>query len=305
MIETSTVLVLGAGASSHLGYPIGQDLLNSVCRRIQTNVYEKSILEHCRESQVQAFFRRLSHSAYYSVDTFLEDRRNSDLLELGKLCIADALKVQERPEQPFAPNAPGWYQHLFNRMDTGSANDIPDNKLAVITFNYDRSLEFYLHQTMTYRYHLSEDESLDILRKLTIIHPHGILGDYPAVPYSPEVDSATLCTISAAIKIVHEFEDSTKESRTPEFSQCSRVLADADKIYFLGFGFHEENVRRMHFFDKDTVAARDVLGTTWALLPKEKEDLLARMSKYGFSQDHLPRDGINCNNFFSYLGALD
>lgn len=294
MIETQTVLVLGAGASNHIAYPVGQALLNEVCERIRSSRYDYSIHKLHGEDKILEFFMRLSRSGYYSVDAFLED--NDDLVEVGKLLMAETLKVHEQPERVFPPGAPGWYQYLFNCLLTPSVDDVPHNKLSIITFNYDRSLEFYLHQGFIHRYRISEDESSQILSQLNIIHPHGILGDYPAIPYSAEVDGESLLKISSAIKVVHEIEESEEEFCTSEFRSCHDTLAAAEKIYFLGFGFHEDNVRRMGFFDENTIKEREVLATSQQGA-RGKERMLGVMEKYGFSAQNFK--DCTCNLLFS------
>ena len=303
MINTPTVLILGAGASAHLGYPIGTELVNKVCERVAKRTYQKSIRERHTEEEITDFFMRLSRSGYYSVDTFLEDNRG--LLDIGKLFIADALKVHERPDAPFPPGNSGWYQHLLNCLLGPSPDSIPENRLSIITFNYDRSLEFYLHQAISYRYRLPQDAALHLLSRLNIMHPHGILGEYPAVSYSPSADGHALYAISRAITIVHELTDSADGFCTPDFRACHDALTRAQRVYFLGFGFHEDNVRRMAFFNEGTIGKRDVLATTFELMPKDREYILAKVGKYGFTKDNFPSVNMNCARFFRFYGVLD
>jgi len=279
MIEIPTALVLGAGASTHLRYPIGTELINEVCERILRRKYHHSVKDHHDVTEIEDFFIRLSRSGYYSVDAFLE--ANDDLLEVGKLLMADALKIHEVPITIFPPGRPGWYQTLFDSLGP-SIDDIPHNQLSVITFNYDRSLEFYLHQAITHRHRITEGEALELLSQLNIIHPHGSLGDYPAIPYSTHVDDESLLKICSAIKVVHEIEESDEQFCTPEFRSCHDALLAAERIYFLGFGFHEDNVRRMNFFDKKTIREREVLATC-QLGSIDKKRLLRKMERYGFS----------------------
>ncbi len=200
MIQRPTVLILGAGSSVHLDYPLGLQLLNQVCLRIKKDNYDKTL--PYKQDQIENFHRRLSRAGYYSVDAFLEENR--EFLDIGKYFIADCLKQCEIEARLFPPSNPGWYQHLFNKLLTSTADNIPDNKITIITFNYDRSLECYLHQTITHRFQIPEEKSLDIIRKINIIHPHGILGHYPEVPYSNESHGITIENISKGIKIIHE-----------------------------------------------------------------------------------------------------
>jgi len=297
MIDTSTVLILGAGASTHLTYPDGQGLLDQVCRRISRKQYHDSINGSHDDSEIQALWKGLNFGPFYSVDAFLE--HHTDLRDVGKLLMADVLKAYEMP----VFSNPGWYKYLLTHLLTDSAKDIPNNRLSVITFNYDRSLEFYLHQALIHHYRdeISEEMAWQIVSKINIIHPHGILGEYPVIPYSKEVDGETLQELSSAIKIVDEIVDSKEQFCTPEFRSCHEALLAADKIYFLGFGFHEDNVRRMAFFNEETIKQREVLATSLfkTLAMKEK---LAVMKKYGFSERNF--QSSTCGSFFEHYGSL-
>jgi hypothetical protein len=303
MISKPTVLILGAGASAHLRYPTGINLLGQICNRIKQKIYhkDKAIEDLHRSEEIQDFYMRLSRSGYYSVDTFLEDNR--EFIDIGKIFIADCLKQFENWDILFPPSDPGWYQYLFNRMITPSVDQIEQNKVAIITFNYDRSLEAYLHQAIIHRYNVSEDISADVIRQLNIIHPHGILGKYPEIPYSNDLTKTSLYMISQSIKIIHEINDTSDTFCSPEFEMSHKVLQESQKIYFLGFGFHEDNIRRFRFFSPDSLKGKEVNSAIGGLGEVEKRQLLDKLSKYGFSQKNIGHDP--CNYFFSRVGTLE
>ena len=48
------------------------------------------------------------------------------------------------------------------------------------------------------------------------------------------------------MKIIHESKD-----QTAEFDQSVNVLEQAECIYFLGFGYHPTNVRRLRVFNSE------------------------------------------------------
>ncbi len=303
MIQKPTVLILGAGTSNHLGYPLGLQLLNQVCERL--NQVCKQFIYHAtypyNPEDTKTFHSRLSRAGYYSVDAFLEDNR--EFLDIGKYFITDCLKRFEIEDKLFPPNNPGWYQYLFNKLLTSTADKIPNNKITIITFNYDRSLECYLHQAITNRYQILEEKSLDIMRQINVIHLHGILGNYPEVPYSNTLHKISIVEISKGIKIIHEIEDSAEDFCSTEFRDANRALCESEKIYFLGFGFHEDNIRRFNFFSDDSLKDKVIAATVYAIGDTDRKDLISRMSKYGFSEKHFIVG--NCNNFFSTFPRFD
>ena len=74
--------------------------------------------------------------------------------------------------------------------------DIGKVPLTIITFNYDRSIEAFLFQSIKYRYKMRDDETRSVFNSLPIIHPHGILGEYPDVPYKAQLDGLPLSAIA-------------------------------------------------------------------------------------------------------------
>ena len=108
MIEIPTTLILGAGASAHLGYPVGKDLVNQICQRLLHNNTStfKALLRHAYSGDMLFSFKySLSRSLYPSIDTFLET--NQEYIELGKLLITYVLKDNEDYDRLFPPNDPG------------------------------------------------------------------------------------------------------------------------------------------------------------------------------------------------------
>jgi len=142
MITTPTVLVLGAGASKPYGYPLGQELVNSIVKgSVNRNSALFQILVLCGipENSIEALGNELKASARQSIDAFLESRR--DLLSVGRFAIATLLLSYENPDKIHTKH--DWYQHLFNKMcDPNQFESFGASKISIITFNYDRSLEY-------------------------------------------------------------------------------------------------------------------------------------------------------------------
>lgn len=308
MISKKTVLILGAGASSHLHYPIGSQLVDQIVSLNGAEIF-KDIYP---VNRIKEFQLHLSRYGCISIDEFLE--KNRDFVDIGKGFIGYCLNKYEVENNLFPPHNPGWYQYLFSKMLTSSADQFADNKLTIITFNYDRSLEVYLHNTIKYRFNLSDSESLSILKQLNIIHPHGILGEYPEIPYSQclgggiysEKELELLNKITSSIKIIHEISDVENTFSSLEFELCHKALEDAEKIYFLGFGFHEDNIRRFRFFSSDTLRGKEVYSTCKGFTElMEKNDLMRRLSKYGFIDSLIAHVGTDCVYFFKRKGILE
>jgi len=143
MITKPTVLVLGAGASSHVRYPLGSQLVNDICQN-KGRSYKGEMPPHFSVEELDYFYARLSRGAYNSIDTFLGTEPVKS--ELGKYILARQMKSYENIDTLFRPNDSGWYHYLFNRLlGNNDVSGFESSYLSIVTFNYDRSLEVYLH----------------------------------------------------------------------------------------------------------------------------------------------------------------
>lgn len=255
MITKPTVLVLGAGASIPYGYPSGKGLLQEISLNIGNSRWVSPILQCNIEQEVILQFRdELILSQQPSVDAFLEHR--NEYVEIGKLSIALALFSHESEEKlfRFETRDIGCYHYLFDQLNSGW-EEFSKNTLSIITFNYDRSLEHFLFTALKHTYNKTDDITAEALTKIPIIHVHGWLGPLPwqaagGKPYMkqnyPEqnIRVSELKNASELILIQHEGDKSSIE-----FRQAYDCLCDAERIYFLGFGYHTQNMERLKLRD--------------------------------------------------------
>jgi hypothetical protein len=295
MITTRTVLILGAGSSCHLGYPLGRSLISQICKRIADHECPAEI----PRDKLTEFRVHLSRFDSASIDFFLE--RNPEYTDLGKLLITDCLKQYEELERMFVPHSAGWYRYLADSLQ--SPDGFVSAPLTIVTFNYDRSLEAYLHQILIYRHRMSTESATQTLQQMRILHPHGILGRYPETPYTTKYDGISLSSISGDIRLIYEPAETDGGFCAPEFETANRALQEAERIYFLGFGFHEDNIRRFRFFSAESLAGKEVHGTTLGMGARAKKVLRQRLARFGFSQGF--DSSSDCYEFFSYKCGLD
>lgn len=94
-----------------------------------------------------------------SIDAFLRD--NNSLEKAGKIMIIySLLKKEDRSFFGMREKSDNWYSLLFNDILSGCVkpDDISKNKLNIITFNYDLSLECALHQKIKNTEFLKEND---------------------------------------------------------------------------------------------------------------------------------------------------
>ncbi len=245
MIENSVVLVLGAGASKPYGFPLGHELL---VRAAEDRALYKALswLQQPLPGQVPQFQAELRESKSPSIDAFVENRPEFEVI--GKAAIAFYLVGCERKAELFrADNQDDWYRYLLDMMLSDGYGAFASNRLRIITYNYDRSLEYAFLRALMFRYGKPLQECANQLRGIDIIHLHGELGGLPELsseggqrPYDTNVDPRYLNVAMQGIRIVHE-----ADPNDDRFENAREALKDADYVIFLGFGYLRENLKRL------------------------------------------------------------
>jgi len=247
MITVPTVLILGAGASMDFGFPSGTGLIEGILKstnpdgdgRARGQLIELGF----KVDQINRFHSQLSQAAMPSIDDFLE--HNHEFIRIGKTAIAQTLVRYERPEVLFRLEN-NWYKYLFGKMMTEFAA-FKNNRLSVITFNYDRSLEHFLFTTLKNSFGKDDAAVTEALRSIPIIHFYGRLGYLPwqtqhdSREYHRNNDIRAIDTASLFITVIHEAEGQVSEKVT----QARKALHEAERIVFLGFGYHRTNLERL------------------------------------------------------------
>lgn len=256
MVNIETVLVLGAGASWDYGFPTGQELVQDICDiAFDQHGSDYNLITGWHKPTIgplaQQFFEYLKRAKPCSVDAWLE--HNPKYIEVGKVAIAIKLLQYEKQslEKGLRKNAAGdWYQLLFDRLNT-PFDKFHENKIGIVTFNYDRSLEDALFQMFIYT-HTDKEEKAEEFNQIPIVHVYGSLGrlewqpedpdnSTEAVPYGSKVNLCYVQRAAKSIKIVPEEQNQLTE----EFERARELIAKAKALYFLGFGYNETNMTRL------------------------------------------------------------
>jgi hypothetical protein len=185
-----------------------------------------------------------------SIDAFLG--RRDEYVRIGKLAIAWALcRCEDRDVMYRRGNSDHWYSLLWDALTAGAHTqaDFRQNRLRVITFNYDRSIELFLHQSARNTYRLNDQEAKEVAGTVTVLHVYGKLGELSfdgrdGRIYEPGVSGHTLNAAADGILIVPEARDDARQ-----FQLARNWLAWAEQICFLGFGFDQLNVKRLGLVD--------------------------------------------------------
>ena len=250
MIERKTVFVLGAGASMPYGFPSGAQLRDTICEGANDGAWLTGVLYDymaIAPPDTQDFARAFLASNVASIDSFLS--RRGEYTDIGKLAIAACLCVKEKPEWIYAkPNDDDWYHLLWNKLieSTKNRQEFAQNEVRFISFNYDRSLEYFLHTSTKNTYGGSDDKAMAAWSHLEILHVYGMLGKFGYAPgqlvrqYSEELTDGLIFTAANGIHVIPEARQDDEV-----FKKARRWFDWAEQICFLGFGFDPLNVERL------------------------------------------------------------
>ncbi len=254
MFKENTVFVLGAGASVPYEFPTAKMLTTAICDRVLATGYLTDVQIHTGISPeiYVEMARELRISRAPSIDLWLGDRE--EYIQAGKICIAREIIEKENLMRLEGLNEPErWYADLFHTYlrphRSGGYKAFPQNSVYFITFNYDRSLEQALLLLLQHNYGLNEPAAADLVNQVNILHVYGQLGRLPwqpkdraktERPYKSVADWGLAKEHSTDIKVLSEADSASDIFRTAQ-----KWLGRADKICFLGFGYHPENLARL------------------------------------------------------------
>jgi hypothetical protein len=248
MLTRPTVLVLGAGASIPYKFPSGQELLR-MARVKEVRPYVGHLSEE-EQQQIPAFLEAVKGTLEKSLDAMLETR--DDITAVGKGFMARALLNCERSAKLTTEEPAGaWYRELWSAISADSLEQVSRCPLTIVTYNYDRSLEYSLIRALQTKFRRPTTDCAKALDSIGPIHVHGCLGllpelaeqGQPSVPYGGDVPNITArnCTDAGrAIRIIHE-----AKPQDEAFIRARDALSSAERIVFLGFGYARQNVERL------------------------------------------------------------
>jgi rRNA processing protein Krr1/Pno1 len=213
-----------------------------------------------------------------SIDAFLSHHDKYSLA--GKIMIIYALlkcenkryfsmRKKNEKDTTNEPEPDNWYSYLINDILSGCnlPEDICKNKINIITFNYDVSLDYCLQEKLSNVGLLKKNpKAQEYIRTLTsskIKHVYGkIYNDDPTETYSkfyPKSNSVTeikaeiLNNSRRFLKAINEkklIKLISPERKTED--PYKKLILEAKMIYIIGFGFDRDNLNILGLSDKES-----------------------------------------------------
>lgn len=291
MLGGKTVIVLGAGSSIDFGLPVGSDLATDIRERLTFEIDLGQVQKgdaliasqlHSRfgNGQIGSYMEAAARVArvlgsFDSIDDCLYTHAHDErMVLLGKMAIVRAISLAEHGSGLRAlfhgnPNyvagalalvRKSWVGNLVRMVCRGvrHADRIATFKdLAIINFNYDRCAEVALAYEVAEAYGVEVSDSAEILRTLKVYRPYGSIGavNLPGTQRGTVFGPTQMDYIEAASRISIYTEELGER---PDLVQMNDTLNSAERIIFLGFGFHLQN---MALLKSSSTSPLTVVGT--------------------------------------------
>jgi len=177
----------------------------------------------------------------------LENQFRNELIDAGKTLMALFLLRSEKRDLFDNPNpeinSKIWYRHVRNLIINSGKNPKEIKKqiqnLTIISFNYDRSLDYYLRTKLSDYYSEIKERIIYPYGKLAEdnweIQGYGSFDKNGFNPYSKEI-LEKIQKLGKNLKVIGDLGE-----KNEEIKKLLHNLNQSGKIYLLGFAFHQQN----------------------------------------------------------------
>lgn len=338
----SLVLIVGAGASFEVDLPIGNQLRAHIANALDIR-YRHGREMISGDAVINGAFRILAKKIdpfieninpfletswrirdampqAISIDNFIHCHRNDPQIAIcGKLAIARCILEAEAKSKLYVDprdqnarinfsNVEGtWFNSFFQLVTENCQVSEIDQQLArvsIISFNYDRCIEHYLHSALQNYYGITSARATEAMANLSVFHPYGLVGQLPwqtnqnGVSYGGELYGQQLINISEGLKTFTEGID-------PDHSDIMEIrseLEGAEKIAFLGFAFHPLNLRLLFpgLSDGQKIKKRSAYATGYGISNADIQTIRNELHQLGavFNEQFYFRNDLTCSMLF-------
>jgi hypothetical protein len=314
VFPSKTLFVLGAGASAEFEFPTGASLTQDIKRKLSLDRNTLQLADQDVHRALMAYVQQtrpgsphqyslqdyleaadqisLAMPLSTSIDTYLADQGDPCVELCGKLAIVKSILAAEHNSKnhfftdvprgqlfriDFDKLAKRWLVPFFKvlRQPKENLTTIFDN-VSIISFNYDRSFEYFLIAALRTYYNLSEQKAEKVLLNLRILHPYGTVGPWrdgtDHLPFGDVVDNTeSLLHLAKRIRTYTETSHEREEVR--------QLVSEAQTIIFLGFGFIEKNIKLLGPNENDR-STTNIYGTAYEISEQSRAIIGWRLGQF-------------------------
>jgi hypothetical protein len=290
-----TVFIVGAGASTDFGLPVGSGLADWIRVRLTGELSGLGgiLIDAAMMSGKAGNFRAAAEDlaggllAARSIDRLIHSRRDRELFgHVGKVSIAAAISEHEQlsplgsrigHEDDWAARQAGlesargsWLARLFSLLQEGvqpNHSQAVMDSVSFVTFNYDRCIERYLQLAFRQIMDQAAERASELVLQVPIVHVYGRLGPLPGLEGSSET------VVPFGVNNGEYLDHMASNLRTFTEAIDDGVITDirnlidqAEVVVFLGFAFDPLNVDAL-FARGPLRPDQRVIGTAFDLSP--------------------------------------
>jgi len=307
MFNSKTVIILGAGASYEVGFPLGSGLRTIISNKLnfQLDSFGRPMnsgdnrifnLLNKFDGDSDRYFQACKHIRdgiilSDSIDDFIDSHRDNAYIKTsGKLAIAAAILDSEKKCDLFVNQSNiyntinfgtvenTWYSKFFRlltkQLPTTELNNVFDN-VKIVNFNYDRSLEQFLIYAFVTRYNITKDEAKLLLKKLTIYRPYGSVGN------DVEFASDTIPPLDKLVKTLRTYTEQVQDKSGLE--EVRHAILDAEVLIFLGMAYHPNNLKLLQV--SNNTVTKKIYATREGIFDQELHIIRKKISNMLYSEN--------------------
>lgn len=236
-----------------------------------------SVSESTTTQMFQDFLDSFCNAHVSSIDAYLSNlhKESNALIRetyalFGKLLIA-YLILDSECASPLGTRDDDWIHFFLDQFSRKNPENLFENPPKIITFNYDRIFERILFTHLTQQHKCSQEESIQMIQNLDIVHVYGSLGSF--TDWFENIDEVPIrFYVNAMNSISVVAEERSSEKRLVLQETIKDKLAETQNAYFLGYGFDEENNQLLKpCFEDSFSATKDIYSSTIGI---KKADIL-------------------------------
>jgi hypothetical protein len=229
--------------------------------------------------ELKNFKLKLLYSGVNSIDEFLS--ANDGYAQIGKRLIVFLINKFEVEHKLINLNN-SWLKYIWNNVSNGvhEIENLKTDNIKFITFNYDRNIEHFFYRALNGKYGARDSKKYIDNHKENLIpvHVYGEIGHHNLFT------NKSLSAIGFNDYNGEQFESYKELEKVADnlllFSetvdngiseQISNMYNWANRVVFLGFGYHEDNMQ--HF---NTLDLSKAIGTTYGLSGRQSSNLTTK-----------------------------
>lgn len=306
MIKTNTVFILGAGANVEVDMPTGVKLAEeiSTCLQKIPNQAQREGDQYFKDQQLDIAIRNhqrpelnlLIEAATAiskgiltarSIDEYLDSfSSHPAFAKVGKMAIVRAIFNYERHSSLYVKDSNlydlavdqrsvgnSWYPWLIRMLTAdikASEAQIALTDVKFVSFNYDRCLEQYLIYSLAVRFNIPIQEAQKLLINNPVLHAYGSIDSlntwYGGSGSVFGADGGY--NLQESWKNIKTFSEEIDAS-DQQLVKIRNAIAQADRIVFLGFAFHQPN---MKLLDPGVrIRAKQIFATAYGMSLNDRQ----------------------------------